>query len=136
MLFRSPDPANRVDHILELVARSEVDFASMTVNREPYLQRLDGMVFGPDPREGFFTEGNVFQPMPEFSSISGGWTSRSPRMKGLTPLLILLAPVGRLRGPRGGADRQDCKNGENSHVASCTTRRPRRHAHDFPGSRT
>ncbi|HZD06348.1 MAG TPA: M48 family metalloprotease, partial [Longimicrobiales bacterium] len=58
-LSTHPDPANRIEHIDQLIAESGVDFSGATVKRAPYLHTIDGMVFGPDPREGFF-DGDVF----------------------------------------------------------------------------
>lgn len=58
-LSTHPDPANRVQDIRRIVAESGEDLSNATVARTGYLRRLDGMVFGPNPREGFF-EGDVF----------------------------------------------------------------------------
>ena len=43
----------------QAVAELPDDFSTATVNRDGYLRRLDGLVFGANPREGFF-EGNAF----------------------------------------------------------------------------
>lgn len=52
-----PFPENREQRILDGV--SGQDLSSLRTNRDAYLQRLEGLVFGENPREGFFRE-NVF----------------------------------------------------------------------------
>lgn len=58
-LSTHPDPGARRDHLQQEVAQLPDDFSTATVEREGYLRRLDGLVFGENPREGFF-EGNAF----------------------------------------------------------------------------
>jgi len=58
-LATHPDPGARHDRIEKEVAQLQGDFSTATVNRDGYLRQLDGMVFGENPREGFF-EGNAF----------------------------------------------------------------------------
>ncbi|MEX0690438.1 MAG: M48 family metalloprotease [Gemmatimonadales bacterium] len=59
-LATHPSPANRRENIANQIAALPQDFAGTTVNHESYIQRLDGQVFGVNPREGF-TSGAVFQ---------------------------------------------------------------------------
>jgi predicted Zn-dependent protease len=58
-LSTHPDPGNRATLIQQVVEASNVDLSSALVRRNEYLRRIDGTVFGPNPREGFF-EGEVF----------------------------------------------------------------------------
>ncbi len=58
-LATHPDPGARRKRIEAEVAAMEGDFADAKVNRDSYLERLDGMVFGDNPREGYFA-GNAF----------------------------------------------------------------------------
>ena len=58
-LASHPDPGARRKRIEDQVAALEGDFSSAKVERDAYLERLDGVVFGDDPQEGFF-EGNAF----------------------------------------------------------------------------
>jgi predicted Zn-dependent protease len=58
-LSTHPAPQNRIQNI-----RSDIDslggsFEGTTVNRDGYLQQIDGIVFGDDPRQGFF-RGSIF----------------------------------------------------------------------------
>lgn len=56
-----PNPVNRVSAVRDkTVEWQKVDPAGRyAVNREQYLRKIDGLVFGPDPRQGF-TEGQMF----------------------------------------------------------------------------
>ena len=61
-LSTHPNPANRVGNILAEVRNTQAAAAgsgSAVVRRDEYIRRIDGMVFGMNPREGFF-EGSTF----------------------------------------------------------------------------
>ena len=58
-LATHPDPGARRKRVEEQVAKMQISEANARVERDAYLERLDGMVFGDDPREGWF-EGNAF----------------------------------------------------------------------------
>jgi predicted Zn-dependent protease len=58
-LATHPDPGARRKRIEAEVAALPGDFSSAKVERDSYLQRLDGMVFGDNPRDGYF-QGNAF----------------------------------------------------------------------------
>lgn len=57
-LSTHPDPGNRVEQIQAEIPKVEEGDEDI-VRRDEYIRRLDGMVFGNNPREGFF-EGDVF----------------------------------------------------------------------------
>ena len=59
-LSSHPSPENREAWAAKAVASLPADSSRMAVNREGYLRRIDGMVFGDNPREGFF-QGSVFR---------------------------------------------------------------------------
>ena len=61
-LATHPDPAERRERIERMLADSQVDFTGLRVNRPAYFERLDGMVFGANPREGYFKEGSFYHP--------------------------------------------------------------------------
>ncbi len=68
-----PDPANRVEAILAQIDRDGVP-ANPVVEAASFVNRLDGVTFGPDPREGYL-EGSTFH-HPELAfrfSIPSGW---------------------------------------------------------------
>jgi predicted Zn-dependent protease len=56
-----PDPGDRYENVLRDTEKwqAELDYKTWQVNSESYLQMLDGMVFGEDPRQGY-VEGNTF----------------------------------------------------------------------------
>ncbi len=58
-LSTHPDPDQRAQRINEQIGRMEQDFGASKRNRTTYFDRLEGMVFGPNPRQGYF-EDNVF----------------------------------------------------------------------------
>ncbi|MFZ5471739.1 MAG: M48 family metalloprotease [Myxococcota bacterium] len=59
-LSTHPSPANRRQEIDEELAElGAVDFDRLVLGRDAYLERIDGFVFGEDPRQGFF-RGQIF----------------------------------------------------------------------------
>ena len=57
-----PTEEERVRTISGKVARLGGDFSGRTVNREGYLRSLDKVVFGQNPREGYFVGNTFIQP--------------------------------------------------------------------------
>lgn len=70
-----PNPENREEKIREIIALSGQDYSASVERSEEYLQKLDGLMFGVDPRQGFF-EGQTFhQPDMAFAlDFPAGWT--------------------------------------------------------------
>lgn len=67
MLSSHPDPGEREQTIPKLAQSwSERGYEQTVVNKERYLEILDGMVFGEDPRNGFVDEGQFVHPDLEF----------------------------------------------------------------------
>ncbi len=54
-----PAPVNRISRSQERAAAMSQDPSSLRVGRNDYLRHIDGVIFGPNPREGFF-DGDVF----------------------------------------------------------------------------
>jgi predicted Zn-dependent protease len=101
-LSTHPDPGARRHRIEEKVAELEAggtSFAGATVNRDSYLNRLNGMVFGEDPREGFFRENRFLHPGLKFQiDFPAGWETSNEKasVSALSPkqdamLLVSLA---------------------------------------------
>ena len=63
-LSTHPAPEDRVETVRRLAEewRSKVPFASLTVNRDAFLSRIDGIIYGPDPRQGYVLEGWFYHP--------------------------------------------------------------------------
>jgi predicted Zn-dependent protease len=59
-LSTHPSPANRVQLITERIARTPGAAGQGKVGHDELLRRLDGMVYGANPREGWFGEDGVF----------------------------------------------------------------------------
>ncbi|MFP2932364.1 M48 family metalloprotease [Pyxidicoccus sp. 3LG] len=58
-LSTHPDPGERVQTARQRAEQANVDFSRLKQGRDEYLAMLQGMAYGPDPRQGFF-RGNVF----------------------------------------------------------------------------
>ncbi len=56
-LSTHPNPENREEDILKEAQRAEVAANPPLIREEPYLRHIDGLVYGEDPREGFFGGG-------------------------------------------------------------------------------
>lgn len=71
-LSTHPDPTDRGARIRQQIAGQT--FAGATVNREAYLRRLQGLVYGPNPREGFFRGQTFMHPDLRFQiTFPSGW---------------------------------------------------------------
>ena len=73
-LATHPAPANRIEHINAILSGTQTDFSRATVNREGYERRIDGIIFGMNPREGFFKGTEFFHPDLKFRiAFPSGW---------------------------------------------------------------
>ncbi len=82
-LSTHPDPGARRHRVEEKVAELEAggtSFEGATVNRDGYLNRLNGMVFAEDPREGFFRESRFLHPVLKFQiDFPAGWETSNEK---------------------------------------------------------
>ena len=79
-LATHPDPEQRRERIEGMLAGRDAEFEGLKVERDRYFQRLDGMTFGPNPREGYFQEGVFYHPDLEFQMIfPAGWQTSNTR---------------------------------------------------------
>ncbi|HEV8380279.1 MAG TPA: M48 family metalloprotease, partial [Gemmatimonadales bacterium] len=73
-LATHPSPANRVAAISAQIAALPQDFSGTSVNRDAYERLLDGLVFGNNPRQGYFTGSQFFHPDLRFRiGFPDGW---------------------------------------------------------------
>ena len=73
-LATHPNPGNRIEHITSVIAQTKIDFSGATINRDSYERRLDGIIFGMNPREGYFKGGEFYHPDLRFHmSFPSGW---------------------------------------------------------------
>jgi predicted Zn-dependent protease len=87
-LATHPDPEARQERIRSALASVESGFGGAKIERSGFLARVDGMVFGENPREGFF-EGSAFlHPDLEFRvDFPEGWRIQNQKQSvgGLAP---------------------------------------------------
>jgi predicted Zn-dependent protease len=57
-----PDPGERLTHVQERIKTSTTDFSKAMVNRDQYLALIDNIVYGEDPRQGYFQNGTFYHP--------------------------------------------------------------------------
>lgn len=77
-LSTHPDPGNRVEANEQRIAQSTTDFSTYDVDRDAFLQRLDGLVFGADPRNGYFIDTRFLQPTLKFEiTFPAGWATQN-----------------------------------------------------------
>ncbi|NIV91229.1 M48 family metalloprotease [candidate division KSB1 bacterium] len=67
-LSTHPNPEDRQEKILQLAKQAQQDaqLSSFDRNRDSYLRRIDGIVFGEDPRQGFVENGFFYHPQMDF----------------------------------------------------------------------
>ena len=98
-LSTHPDPGNRVQATLQRVAASSLP-ANMKVERDAFLQRTEGLIFGANPREGFFRQTQFLHPDLKFQlDFPSGWKTQNQTaaVVGVSPqqdALVVLALAG------------------------------------------
>lgn len=70
-----PDPGEREQSIPEVANRwAELGYEQTEINEVRYMEIIDGIVFGDDPRQGFGEDGYFYHPGLAFQyEIPGGW---------------------------------------------------------------
>ncbi|HUU46710.1 MAG TPA: M48 family metalloprotease [Acidobacteriota bacterium] len=68
-LATHPNPENRSGHIQAEIDTLTIDMGALSVNQNGYLRLLDGVVFGDDPRLGFFKDNHFYHPEFEFEFL-------------------------------------------------------------------
>jgi predicted Zn-dependent protease len=87
-LSTHPNPGDRVERLGQQIAALPPEGRQGTVNRDPFLRRLDGVAFGDNPREGFFKENAFYHPDLAFQlTFPAGWTTRNQKQA-----VVALAP--------------------------------------------
>ena len=74
-LSTHPTPESRIEELRQVLDTLPRDTLRGTkVGRDAYLERLDGMVYGPDPRHGYFRGDEFVHPELRFRlTFPGGW---------------------------------------------------------------
>lgn len=77
-----PDPGDRFKNVTAMAVATQQENPNKTydVNRDGYLRRIDGIVYGEDPRQGYIENNNFYHPELKFEfPIPSGWkTHNSP----------------------------------------------------------
>jgi predicted Zn-dependent protease len=72
-LSTHPNPENRIERIEERIAEIDTPVGG-DVHRERFLRRLDGTVFGADPRDGYFSGDRFYHPELAFQfNVPSAW---------------------------------------------------------------
>ena len=73
-----PDPGNRIKATEERLATVQVNLSSMKVGRDEFLKAIDGMVYGENPRQGFFRGSLFLHPDLKFQfQFPNGWQTQN-----------------------------------------------------------
>jgi len=79
-LSTHPNPGSRVERLEALAAGLPPEQRSGTVNREQYMDHLQGLIYGPNPREGFFKDTAFYHPDLAFQlDFPAGWKTSNQR---------------------------------------------------------
>jgi len=79
-LSSHPDPGSRSERTERRIA--EGSYAPGEVGSERFLRRTDGLVFGADPRQGFFEGSTFFHPDLAFRlDVPSGWTAANEKSR-------------------------------------------------------
>ena len=77
-LSTHPDPENRIVKTDQRLAAVTVDLSKAKTNRDQFIQHLDGLTFGDDPRQGFFEGSRFNHPDMAFRlDFPQGWTTQN-----------------------------------------------------------
>ncbi|UOR07319.1 M48 family metalloprotease [Hymenobacter aerilatus] len=79
-LSSHPNSADRYTTVKQLAtqAKQQVGGRALTVNRDSYLRRIEGLPYGEDPRQGFVEGGVFYHPDLKFRfPIPSGWKSQN-----------------------------------------------------------
>ena len=90
-LSTHPDPGGRKDNVNnyvdELIANGEIDGNNLMVKRNEYLSKIEGLLYGVDPKQGFVENSKFYHPELKFVfDIPNGWrTNNTPSQVQLSP---------------------------------------------------
>jgi predicted Zn-dependent protease len=77
-LSTHPNPENRVKRTEERLDTLHASLANAIVNRDQYLREIDGLIYGEDPRQGFFEGAMFYHPDMRFQlRFPEGWKAQN-----------------------------------------------------------
>ncbi|MDI6698012.1 MAG: M48 family metalloprotease [Candidatus Saccharicenans sp.] len=89
-LSTHPDPPDRIEAIKRAAAdwKSQNPGVKLAINRDGYLNRLDGLVFGEDPRQGYVKDSVFYHPQLTFQfPVPADW-----KVNNTASRVLLIAP--------------------------------------------
>jgi predicted Zn-dependent protease len=127
-LSTHPDPEHRIEKVEARLAKQPLP-KGLAVKEEAYLQAIDGIMFGPDPREGFFRGDRFLHPGLRFTvAFPRGWQHANLKeaVMAASPdqdaLVQITAAKGQQRDPRQALaaflSRQGITGGQTGRTAS------------------
>jgi predicted Zn-dependent protease len=79
-LSTHPDPGNREERTHGLAQKAVAGKTGLVIRGRAYVQKMDGVVFGKDPRQGYFEANRYFHPQLRFQmSFPEGWKVQDSR---------------------------------------------------------
>lgn len=88
-LSTHPDPADRFQKTTEMAQEWQQKYSSrkLEVGRDSYLQLIDGLIYGEDPRQGYVASNTFYHPELRFQfPVPNGWrTVNSPSQVQMAP---------------------------------------------------
>ena len=101
-LSTHPNPGDRNVTVNKLAAewKQKLNLTNAVINRNNYLQRIEGLIYGEDPRQGFLENNVFYHPVLKFQfPIPQGWNyQNTPQRVQLAPkdgralMMLMLAP--------------------------------------------
>ena len=83
----SPEERNATVTKLAIEWKNKLKMTNAKINRETYLKRIDGLILGEDPKQGFVESNFFYHPLLKFQfSIPSGWKLQN------TPQQVQMAP--------------------------------------------
>lgn len=80
-LSTHPNPEDRLQAVQRRLKDKKLDPARLKEGRSRYFQAVDGLVYGQNPREGFFRKETYFHPRRELQIVfPAGWKTQSTAM--------------------------------------------------------
>lgn len=70
-----PDPGDRMNKVEKLATQYQTEHPSKyNVNRDSYLRKIDGIIYGEDPKQGFVENGQFYHPALKLQfPVPSGW---------------------------------------------------------------
>jgi len=73
-----PYPENRLAHVQKMLDSAKVDYGALRRDRPTYQQKLEGMIYGENPRNGYFDGQAFYQPDLRFQVVfPDGWQTNN-----------------------------------------------------------